>query len=169
MAGLENYDCEGTVTIGGVSMNRPAWALFGDEQGNGGLLPLIFRADQRGEDRILPFAGGVVPFQRRTTATRHDFRLTVTGDVDSAGAVNVDSEAGLVTNLAYLWTNIVKPTALTDGTRTFSYTAPGGTVRTGTVHVLGLEPVRYHLNGRSSIFVGVLQVSIPAGLLTLTP
>ena len=100
MAGLNGYDCEGTLTIGGISMNRLAWGVFGDESGTGGLVPLWVQTEQRGQDRVLPGAAGVIAYRRRETVTRHDLRILVVGDVDSAGAPVADHAEGLAANLA---------------------------------------------------------------------
>lgn len=163
MAGLNSYDCEGTLTIGGISMNRLAWGVFGDEEGQGGLLPLWVQTEQRGQDRVLPGATGVIAYRRRETATRHDLRLLVVGDVDSAGAPVADHAEGLAANLAYLESNVVQPTNLTDGTRAATLTVPGQTIRTADIHVLGLVPQTYRVGSTGSLFIGTLQISIPSG------
>lgn len=163
MAGLSNYDCEGVLTIGGISMNRAAWAVVGDEQGQGGLLPLWVATEQRGSDRLIPGAAGLIPYRRRETATVHDLRILVVGDVNGAGSPVTNSAEGLAANLAYLETNVIQPTNLTDGTRSASLTIPGQTTRTASIHVLGLVPQVYRLNSAGSIFIGTLQISIPAG------
>lgn len=163
MAGLSNYDCEGVLTIGGISMNRAAWAVVGDEQGAGGLLPMWFQTEQRGQDRLLPGAAGVIAYKRRETVTRHDLRILVVGDVDQAGAAVVNAAEGLAANLAYLESNVVQPTNLTDGTRAATLTVPGLAQRSANIHVLGLVTQTYRLNSTGSLFIGTLQISIPSG------
>jgi hypothetical protein len=79
---LNSYDCEGTLTVGGISLNTPAWAVQGDEDGALGLLALWVVTEQRGQDRLLPSVAGVIPYKRRETATRHDLRMLIVGDVD---------------------------------------------------------------------------------------
>ena len=166
MAGLNDYDCEGTLVIGGISMNRPAWAVMGDEFGENGLLPLWTTAEQRGSDRIIPGLSGAVPYVRRVTVTRHDLRLVVVGDVDENGAATSDDYEGLLSNLDYIKSNVVDPTGATDGTRAASVTFPGQSARTADIHVLGLQPLQYHTASPGSIFIGTLQISIPAGEFT---
>ena len=163
MGAINNFDCEGTLTIGGISINRAAWAVLGDNTGQGGLLPLWIYTEQRGEDRILPNAAGVIPYRRREAPTRHDLRLLITGDVDQNGAAVTDSRAGLATNLTYLETNVIQPTAATDGTRAATLTVFGAASRSANIHVLGLVPQEYHLSETSTIMVATLQISIPAG------
>jgi hypothetical protein len=163
MAGLSSFDCEGVLTIGGISMNRAAWAVVGDETGLGGLLPLWIQTEQRGQDRLLPGAVGVIAYRRRETVTRHDLRILVVGDVDQAGATVANAAQGLAANLAYLETNVVQPTNLTDGTRAATLTVPGLATRSANIHVLGLVPQTYRLNSAGSIFIGTLQISIPSG------
>lgn len=161
--GLNNYDCEGTLTIDSISMNRAAWAVLGDETGTGGLLPLWVYTEQRGEDRLLPNATGVVPYQRRETVTRHDLRLVVVGDVDLNGSAVSNSREGLAANLTYLETNIFQPTGATDGTLAASITVFGASARTADIHVLGFQPQEYHLGDTDSVLVGTLKISIPGG------
>ena len=163
MAGLNSYDCEGTLTIGGISMNRLAWGVFGDEEGQGGLLPLWFQTEQRGQDRLLPGATGVIAYRRRETVTQHELRILVVGDVDSAGAAVSDHAEGLAANLAYLESNVIQPTNLTDGTRAATLTVPGQATRSANIHVLGLVPQSYRLASAGSLFIGTLQISIPSG------
>jgi hypothetical protein len=166
MPGIVDYDCEGVLTISSISMNRAAWAVLGDETGRGGLVPLWVTVDQRGDDRVLPH-GPVIPYLRRNTATRHDLRLLVTGDVDLNGAPLSNSKAGLYDNLAYIYTNIVAPTGTGDGTRVASLTVPGsGGPLDANIHVLGLVAEHYNMRGTSAIFEGTLQISVPVGKMT---
>lgn len=163
---LNAYACEGTLTIGGVSMNTPAWSVQGDDTGQGGLLALWIYTEQRGEDRLIPGVAGVIPYRRRETVTRHDLRLLVVGDVDQAGTPYADATEGLATNLAYLESNVIQPTNATDGTRAATLSVPGLSARSANIHVLGLVPQRHHLGSSAAIFVGTLQISIPAGRFT---
>jgi hypothetical protein len=105
----------------------------------------------------------VIAYQRRETITRHDIRLLVVGDVDQAGAPYADATEGLATNLAYLESNVIQPTGLTDGTRAATLSVPGQATRSANIHVLGLVPQRHHIGTDKAIFVGTLQISIPSG------
>ncbi len=162
MAGLLNYDCEGTMTISSVSMNGPVWAIQADEQGNNGLLQILTLLEVRGEDRVLPGAVGVIPYRRRITSVRMDLRIVVAGDIDITYAPTVNHSAGLVANLAWLRANIIAPTGLTDGTRPATVTLPGLATRAANIHVLGLQGQEYHM-GAGAVWVGTLQISIPSG------
>ena len=161
---LVGFDCEGTLTIDGFAMNRPAWAVTGDDSGRGGLLPLWFKFDQRGEDRLLPNAAGVIPYPRRTTVTRHDLRILVVGDVDAAGAPSATPKATLQNNLSAIVNAVVNPPGGTTGTRTAVLTLAAG-VKTGPIHVIGFEPDQYFLADDVTILEGTLQISIPSGRL----
>jgi hypothetical protein len=163
MPAIENYDCDGTLAISGVNMNWDAWAIVGDDNGRGGLLNLWIEAEQRGEDRVLPNATGVIPYRRRLDVTPHELRLLVTGDIDLAGQPSTNSKTQLLTNLAFLYTNVIAPTGTGDGTRGATLTFPGMTNRTANIHVLKLEPERYNYVDGSAIFEGTLLISIPAG------
>lgn len=163
MPGLIDYDCEGTLTIGSVLMNRQSWGIFGDDSGTNGLVQLWVTAEQRGEDRLLPSATGVIPYRRRLTATRYDLRLIVVGDVNVSDTAQTNKKQGLAANLAYLYTNVVAPTGATDGTRSATLTIPGQSNRTASIHVLGLSTQRVNLADDTAVFEGILQISVPAG------
>lgn len=160
---ITNYDCEGTLTIGSILMNRAAFAIVGDDSGEGGLLQLWAETEVRGDDRLLPSSTGIIPYQRRLAPHRVDLRLLVCGDVTQAGVANSNFASGLVTNLAYIYTNVVAPTGTGDGTRAATLTFTGQTNRTANIHVLGMVKQHYNLATDSAIWEGTLQISIPAG------
>jgi hypothetical protein len=162
---LANYDLEGNLTISTIDMNRPAWAVIGDENGNGGLVTLWADFDVRGQDRLLPGATGVIAYPRRLTATRKDLRLLVVGDVDLNGVPTADSVIGLQTNLEYLRANVFVPVVSSTGTRAATLAMPSGGTRTADIHVLGVVTQSYGFASGCSgaIWIGTLQISIPAG------
>lgn len=169
MAGLYDYDVDGTLVIGGVSMNCPAWMVGADENGDGGLLSLVTTTEQRGSDRILPSATGVIAYPRRKTVTEHEFRIVVIGEVDRNGVPAADHNAQLVTNLQYLVTNVVNPVGTGDGTRAATYTPPGSSALTADIHVVGLVQRSYALavaQGDKAIWEGRLLISVPGGSFT---
>lgn len=165
MAGLYNYACDGTLVIGSVSLNCPAWMVGADADGEGGLLQLVTTFEQRGEDRLLPNAVGVIPYPRRKTKTEHELRIVVIGDVDRFGVAAADHNAQLVTNLKYLVTNVVTPPGTSTGTRAATYTPPGSSALTANVHVIALQQTSYSLATGSdgAVWEGRLFISIPAG------
>lgn len=166
---LANYDIEGSLVIDGESMNRPAWAVLGDERGTGGLVHLWVEFDVRGQDRILPTATGVIPYQRRLTATRKDLRLLVVGDVDETGTPVANPTEGLEANLEYLRANTFAPVASSTGTRAATLTMPSGATRDADIHVLGVVVQSYVLGkiiddcAQGAIAITTLQISIPTG------
>lgn len=151
------------MTIDGISMNRPAFAIVGDERGEGGYVKLWADFDVRGEDRILPSATGVIAYQRRMTVTRVDFRLLVVGDVDEAGAPVADSVVGLQDNIEYIRSNVIAPVATSTGTRAAVLTMPSGATRSANIHVLGVVTQTYGIAECGSIWIATLQISIPGG------
>jgi hypothetical protein len=165
MSGISDFACDGSVTIGAISMNRLAWMIGGDEDGEGSLFDLLTLVEQRGEDRILPTATGVLAYPRRRTKTEHELRLVVVGDVDQTGATVADHTVGLQANLAYIMANVVAPVVSSTGTRTFTWTTPAGTSLTGPVHVTGIRK-RTLVLGQNAMWIGRLLISIPAGALT---
>jgi hypothetical protein len=169
---LTNFAIEGTLYISGVNMNRPAWAVLGDERGKNGLVPLWIEADVRGDDRLLPSVTGVIPYRRRITVTRHDLRILVAGDVDVNGAPVANPTIGLENNLTYLRTNVVAPVASATGTRSAILTMPSGVTRTADIHVLDLVVQSYMFSpvvdgcSQGALLIGILQISIPSGRFT---
>lgn len=163
MGAIEGYDCEGTLTIGGISMNRPAWAVVGEENGEGGLWALKFELEKRGEDRLVPSAAGVIAYPRRINAYRMDLRFLVTGDVDDTGAATADSRVGLEENLAYLYTNVWAPPG-SGVTRAATLTMFGGGTIGAAIHVLGFTRRGFvAADVNQSILEGTIQIAIPSG------
>lgn len=166
MAGLVNYDCDGVLTIGGIVMNRPAWAVTGDGDGEGSLFDLLIGVEQRGEDRLMPFGVGVIPYRRRITVTTHTLRLLVVGDVDENGDPTTDHTDGLRANLAYLMANVVAPVATSAGTRAATWDPPAGATQlSAAIHVTGITKKKMAL-GDNAVFEGTLNISVPAGAFT---
>lgn len=166
MAGLFNYDCEGTLTIGGILMNRLAFMTQADENGNGALSQFLTLAEQRGEDRILPGTLGVIANKRRLTVTKLSIRLVVVGDILHDGTTPATPKAGLFINLKYIYDNVVAPTGTGDGTRSISVTLPGPFTGSGTAHITRMDMVDQKLGDSSAVWEGQLGISIPAGRFT---
>lgn len=157
MSGLANYGCTGNLTIGGVDLNGPAWDIPD-------LTPLWIEATQRGEDRLIPGAIGVLAYRRRLTVTEHSLAMVIIGDMDRTGNPVADAWVGLQDNIEYLRANVVDPTNLTDGTRTGVLVMPSGATRTADVHVTGMR--LSDLSGADGVFTSinaVLMLSIPTG------
>lgn len=163
---LQHTQDEGVLTISGISMNpsNGAWMIQGDKDGQGGLIPLWTDYDVRGEDRILPSVTGVIAYQRRMTATRHDLRFVVVGDtIGQTGAAALDQRIGLQTNLEYLRANVFAPVATMAGTRAATLTMPTGSPRAADIHVLRTTTQSYHFEECGSIWIGTLHIDIPEG------
>lgn len=144
----------GGLTISGISLTT-TWCKVMN------LIDLWLPADQRGGDRIVPGASGVLAQQRRDTATRRGLQLVIAGDVTYTGSTSGDAFERLQINLDYLRANIVAPTGTTNGTRSAVLTMPDGTTRTEDVHVTGFDLGTYAEDARW--VRGVLTVSIPSG------
>lgn len=160
--GLTGFDCEGVLTIDGISMNRAAWSVSGTGEGDSGLIRLAMEWEQRGEDRVLAGAAGVIPYRRYLDVTTHTLRIVIVGDVNSAGVANVDHTQGLFANIAYLTTNIITPVATMAGTRSATVAFPGQATRTAAIHAVKLSPTNYGL-GDNAFMEARLAISIPAG------
>lgn len=164
MPGFEDYDFEGTLTIASFAMCRAAWAVLGDEQGEGSLFDLITAGEMEGEDRKLPYLNGYVPYPRRLPPTVHDLRLLVCGDVTSTGSVNSDYQQGLAVNLALIRSTLFESaTPAADGTLSASVTIPGWGTKTANVHMLALKRNRMNIWRDMAVWDGTLQFSVPAG------
>lgn len=150
------------MTINSVVMNCPAWLVGADEQGQGGLLPLYYRFDKRGDNRIIPGGVGVIAYPKRVTETVVGLRLAVTGDVNSSGVVNADARAGLATNLKYIADNVVNHTA---SVVTASLALTGMTTISGDVQVIDMIEDRYNHYGDQSIWTGMLRINVVDGRL----
>jgi hypothetical protein len=156
--GIENYGCAGTLTIGTVLLNCPAWDIPD-------LSPLWIEAAQRGRDRIIPGVAGVLAYRRRLDVTTHALRILISGDVEPDGTPYADAVIGLELNVELLRSSVVDPTNVGDGTRAATLTMPSGATRTADVHVTGLRvsSTRADPHHRHALLVGALQVSIPTG------
>jgi len=157
MAGLTWTTTAGDLTIGGVAMNCAGWKLLGDS-----LARLWMPADQRGDDRLIPGAAGVLAQRRRNTATTVSLEMLISGLADRNGtAASGTYVAQLYTNIVYLRDNVVAPTGTGDGTRSAVLTPPTGAALTEPVHVVGLKLGDGSTDGRWQ--KAVLELSIPSG------
>lgn len=164
MAGFEDYDWEGTLTIAGFSMNRPAWMIVGDETGEGGLVDLITGGERRGENRVLPMQAGVVGYPHRLTDSRYDLRLAVNGDVNSSVVETSNSQQTLNTNLALIRSTLFESASpAADGTLAATLVIPGWGTKTAGIQMIGLQRQRYNASDEEAIWVGTLQIQIPDG------
>lgn len=153
---LTNYGCTGILTIGSTALNCVAWDITD-------LTELWHVIEQRGTNRVLPGAGGVIPYAPRETETRIDLTIVVTGSHGPTGTPFGNPITGLATNIATLMTNVVNPTNTTDGTRAASLTVPGLSTRTTTLHVKGLRKNRMLIDPSQldALWEGTLQLSLP--------
>lgn len=149
-----DIDDVGTLSIGGVPMFCAAWRVQN-------LYAWWLPAEQRGSDRVFPGVDGSRPFRRRKAATRRLVELMISGEVDRAGNTYTNWYDGMQTNIADLTANVVNPVASESGTRTAVLGLPDGSVRSGPVHVLGLDISQ--IKGNSRFCYAVLDVSIPGG------
>jgi hypothetical protein len=154
MPSLTYNSAAGNLTIDGVAMMCPAWIVLN-------LHELWQPANQRGDDRLIPGANGVLALKRRPTVTQRSLNMLISGSVDRTGSANANKLIGLQTNLDYLRANVVDPTGVTDGTRSAVLTMPDGSTRTEPVHVTGLDFGDVREDG--DWLRAVLTISIPTG------
>lgn len=146
--------CNGTLTIGGVLMNTPAWDVPL-------LTKLWFAFEQRGESLLIPHAAGRRSTPRRMDETVHDLTFLMNGNVNRLGVPFANPWQGLQTNLAYLQTNVFQPVTVWPGTRAATMTMPTGAPRTAAVvaELIEASPVN---DPEYAEFV--LRLTIPAGM-----
>jgi hypothetical protein len=162
MPALQFSTCSGELEItrtgdgdGLLSMHCAAWDAT-DVRG------LWLPAVQRGQDRIIPGAGGMLAKRRRRNLTAHSLPFVVTGWATPEGAVPADCSdegvvAQLVANIRTLKTAILDPTGVGDGTRAAQLTLPTAEVLTANIHVLGLTRV----GNSKHTMAFTLDISIP--------
>ena len=123
---------DGVLTIDGVAMQRPAWAVLD-------VTPLWLGPDQRGDDLVIPGRPGALPNPRRAATTARTLRMIIDGQYDPAGVWQSDPRAQLRRNIAYLREHVSDPTYIGDGRRTITLVTPDGVTYTGQVHVGPLQ------------------------------
>lgn len=157
MIGLQPDSCVGTLTVDSTDLCTPAW-LFPD------LRELWLGPGVRGQDRLIPEAGGVLAKRRRRTVTTHDLPFLVSGECDEDGTLaspftTQGIQSQLEANIDTLRSAVLDPTNTGDGTRSATLTMPSSGTRTADIHVLGLTIVTAHPQLLECLF----HLSIPAG------
>lgn len=128
------------------------------------LSPLWQGAERRGRDRLVPLGtagSGIVPYQRKPTATERAIEGYIYGFKDVNGGTFANVRTGLESNVAFLQEEIEENPG-GNGTRVASLHMPSGAVRSGDVHVLGLQLGAF---GPSAVRA-VWLLSIPTGALS---
>lgn len=151
--------------IDGIPLATPAWEILD-------LSPLEDAAAQRGQDRLIPGAAGVIPFPRRKTVTVRSLQMVILGTFDQEGVATCATGDGSgeayreavrirrAANKDYLVDNLVTPPGTADGTRAAVLNRVDGSTWSADVHVIGpmqLAPIGW-LGYRA-----VLTLSIPTG------
>ena len=126
---IKQANCHGTVSIGGVSMNRPAWAIMDVHQ-------CWRRAPYRGGNLPIPYqAGGGIKLPRIKDAAERTFQLLVVGTISYDGSISLlGPQVGLEYNINYLMNNLF---AYAEETGWFdcTLTLPSGATRSGTIQL----------------------------------
>lgn len=118
--------------IDGVPMSTAAWHIED-------LSPLWDTAETLGDDLVVPYRRGVVPFRRAYGAKRVDLPIIVTGDYDPDGGPAAPGRAQLWANRNELVRTVLRPLRVGsgDGDRTIRYHAPDGTILAGPGKIIG--------------------------------
>jgi hypothetical protein len=148
-----DYVCDdGDLTIDGVPMRCPAWAVLD-------LTDLWLPASVRGNNRIVPGAAGVIANPKRKTITRRSLVLAITGGFDLDGNENANPWVGLRDNIAYLVANVIDPPALPAVTRSAVLSLPDASTATADVQVFDLQLV----HKVDAVGTWTFELEIPAG------
>src|SRR5436305_11139291 len=126
------------------------------------LSQLLDGPDQRGTDRILPGAVGVVAFPRRITISKRQCPMTIYGDHDTSGNDTADQCAGLEANITWLIQNVLAIPGTSDGCRAGYLHLAGGVVL-GPKRVRVLSPLQLGAYGPRNQR-GVLSLEFPSGV-----
>jgi hypothetical protein len=155
---IVGYDCEGTLTLGGVVYNTAAYAVTGLFQLWGGQI------DYRTGLRTIPYVQGQTAYPSWRNALRVSLPLLISGHVTTAGAATgLTPMRQLYTHHATLLAQAQAPDPTTTVTRTLSLLTPAGTTLTasGGCVPLGIVPGTVEQN----IMRATLELLIPAGIM----
>lgn len=120
----------------------------------------LYTEQQRGGDRLLPNVDGVRPYIRRRHDVIHTLQLVIRGRFASDGTGNANAMAGLRANIAELKA-IAEPVTTGDGTRSVTWTFPGGSA-SADCHV---GPLIIGRHFGANVFA-TLDLHVPAGEFT---
>ena len=154
---LARAQSSGQLTIGGLFLHRPAFAVTD-------CTPLYGPANQRGADKMIPGKNdGVRAKRRRRTGTEYQLPMVLDGRFTPAdGATLLAPRANLLDNEEWLQANLVEPTLVGDGTKLASLVMPSGATRSGYVHVVALDVDR---RSRTGLALATLTITVPGGRL----
>lgn len=99
---IQAANCHGTLTVGGVSLNRSALAVLN-------VATLWEPAPPRGENLLIPFSAGRMSFARMRDERAGSLQMLVVGTVDVNGTRNPDPYIGLEENIGWLNANLFAP------------------------------------------------------------
>ena len=96
---IQAANCLGTLSLGGVSMNRDAWSVLN-------IGSLWEPAPKRGENLLIPFRPGRMQLARMRDQRTDTLDLLVVGTVDVTGVPTADPYEGLEANIDWLNDNV---------------------------------------------------------------
>jgi hypothetical protein len=148
---------DGVLTIDGVVMMCPAWAVTD-------VTPLWMGPTQRGSDLLIPGRPGQLPNPRRADATKVTLRMVLDGSVDRDDVPWTCGEReGLRRNVLFLRQHVSDPTNIGDGTRGLALVTPDlSSTLTGRATI---EALRTGVRS-GPVWVATLELSLPDGALS---
>lgn len=118
--------------IDGVPLSTPAWEHLD-------IQTLYAGPATRGENRVMPGAGGRRALPWRPDETMRTLTLAIFGDRTWEGTVNADPVAGLWANVAHLRTFVVANPLNAGSTRVATIKRTGAPDLSATIQVRGFE------------------------------
>jgi hypothetical protein len=118
--------------VDGVPLDTAAWEVTD-------LSPLWDLPDVRGDDAVVPYRRGVVPFRRSWGGKRVDLPFNLYGSHDSEGNPATDLRAQLWVNRSELIRDVLRPLQVgtATGDRLIRYHAPDGSQISGPGKLIG--------------------------------
>jgi len=138
--------------VSGVPMRCAAWAVVD-------LTPLWLPAMQRGRNRIIPGASGMIVNRRRKTQTLHPLTLVVSGGTDLNGNPYTDVWDGLYQNMLYLKQQVFDPPGGSAVSRTAVLTLPDASTLTAEVQIEDVSAV----DRKGPVHIYTMDLILPMG------
>lgn len=151
---LDDPTREEYVEIGGLVLASPAWECVD-------LSALYDAPPVRGDDVLVPYHEGAIPFRRIIGPRRVVLPLVVYGELDREGA-GQEYRVGLRDNLDALKRELARPGQSGDGTKLLRHVFGDGEVRQAACHVI--PPLQVGAFSPASVRC-TIDVVIPGGVL----
>ncbi len=151
---IQAANCHGTLELGNVSMNCPAWAVLN-------VASLWEPAPPRGENLLIPFAGGRFSVGHTRDERADSLQLLIVGTCDSDGVPYGDPYVGLEENVMWLNDNLFDYAEVRSPFQA-ELTLPSGSKRGGALQI-GVVKFAWEVG---IAVTATIDYKLPAGRLT---